>query len=145
MPKTTTITGQKLIRDHKRTPDGMVFYTDLDEIRAERSLRPYLHLLEKAWDSLGIKKNGGVLCVEGLPTLYLITRKQRVTPEKAKELHRNFWNQGLAQILVIADPINVRIFSGMKKPFRDNHEDTSGLVEAIKLADYSLNMQSFYR
>lgn len=123
----------------------MVFYTNLGEIRSERSLRPYLHLIEKAWDSLGMKRGGGVLCVEGLPTLYLITRKQRVTPEKAQDLHRKFWNQGLAKILVITDPIDVRIFSGMKKPERESDSDTSGLVEAIQLADYSLNMQSFYR
>jgi hypothetical protein len=123
----------------------MVFYTHLGEMRAECALRPYLHLIEKAWDSLDMKRGGGVLCAEGLPTLYLITRKQRVTPKQAQDLHRKFWNQGLAKILVIADPINVRIFSGMKKPERESNSDTSGLVEAIQLADYSLNMQSFYR
>ena len=70
MTKNAHITGSPaLIQEHKKTPSGMVFYTNLGEMRAERSLRPYLHLIEKAWDSLGMKRDGGVLCVEGLPTV----------------------------------------------------------------------------
>lgn len=137
----------KLLREHKKTPQGMVFYSELEEIRAERNLRPYLHLLERAWNSpeLNLKSGGGVLCVEGLPTLYLITRKTRVSATKAEELHQHFWNQGVAKILVIADPVDVRIYSGMKKPDRDAPDGASGLVDTLELANYAFNLQTFYR
>ncbi len=127
---------------HKRIPKGMMFYTSLPEIRADHALLPYLHLLLRAWNDLELD---GVLCLDGLPTLYLTIRKERVSGEKAAELQRLFWNQGLASVLVIADPVSVQIYSGMARPTNPQSAkiEAVSLVETLDHAEYSLNIQSF--
>lgn len=139
---TTTVTNKELVEAHRDAPAGLVFYASLSEIRDDRALLPYLHLITRAWQDLNLN---GVLCVDGLPTLYLAIRKKSVSAEVAAKLQRLFWNQGLATVLVVSDPVTVSIYSGLAQPTKPQEAGggITSLVEAISLADYTLNIQSF--
>ncbi len=138
----TAVTKKELVEAHRQAPAGLVFYASLSEIRTDRTLLPYLHLLTRAWQDLNLD---GVLCINGLPTLYLAIRKKRVSSGVAADLQRLFWNQGLATVLVVADPVTVRIYSGLARPTEPQKasDDITSLVESIRLTDYTLNIQSF--
>ncbi len=140
--KDTAVRRQDLLDAHRQTPKGLMFYMSLADIRSDRALLPYRHLLSRAWKDLNLD---GVLCIDELPTLYLTIRKKRVPAKDAAELQRLFWNQGLATVLVVADPVTVRIYSGLARPTKPQEADgdVTNLVEAINLTDYTVNVQSF--
>ncbi|HBA83428.1 MAG TPA: hypothetical protein DCZ95_04965 [Verrucomicrobia bacterium] len=140
--QSTVMTKRELLDAHKSTPQGLMFYASLSELRADRALVSYLHPLTRAWHDLDLD---GVLCLEGLPTLYLTIRHKRVSAEEAADLQRRFWNQGLATILVIVDTVNVRVYSGLSRPIKpqDVKNKPESLVEVLNLADYAMNIQSF--
>lgn len=123
-------------------PFGLIFYSSLTDVRADQSLYAYLHVITRAWESLGL---AGVLCDNGRPTLYLVHRKERISPEDGSNLQRLFWNQGVATVLVVADCDSVRIYSGLAKPARSVaiSSDQLSLVETLTLADYALSVDSF--
>jgi hypothetical protein len=60
---------------------------------------------------------------------------------------RLFWNQGVANILVLADPTSVYIYSGLAKPQKERSDEKrreNALVETLTLADYVQRIQSLY-
>ncbi len=62
-------------------------------------------------------------------------------------LQRLFWNQGVANVLVLADPTHVQIYSGLAKPVRDHRDQEAmgnALVETFVQADYVQRIQSLY-
>jgi hypothetical protein len=140
---TSTVSKKGLVDAHRKAvSSGMLFYGSLGEIRADKALTPYLHVLARAWESLELS---GVVCLDGLPTLYLAVRSKPVTPGGGAELQRIFWNQGVATVLVVADPKTVRVYSGLAKPIR-TEAATDGedcLVEALALAEYAVSVRSF--
>ena len=139
---TTAVSNKPLVDAHKNTPQGLRFYASLDEMRADRTLVSYLHAVVRAWQDLDLD---GVLCVDGRPTLYLATRKKQLSADEAADLHRRFWNQGLATVLVVADSAEIRIYSGLAKPTGPSAEvaKSNSLVETLALADYTMNLHSF--
>jgi len=141
--QTTTISKRTLLDRHEQSaPAGLMFYSSLTDVRADRSLRPYLHVISRAWDALELD---GVLCVNGLPTLYLTIRHQPVSPAEGANLQRLFWNQGVATVLVVVDRETVRIYSGLAKPVHSgvSLEKEASLVETLSLADYAIRVESF--
>lgn len=143
MPKSKiSIHRADLIGKHRQPPAGMVFYESLSDIWADHALAPYLHLVSRAWNAL---KLDGILCVDGLPTLYLAIRPKAVSAAEGANLQRLFWNQGLATVLVVADPDTVRIYSGLERPATPGASDQeeASVVEAMGLADYALNLRRF--
>ena len=141
--QTTTLSRRALLDRHgQHTPDGLMFYSSLTDVRADRGLRPYLHVITRAWDALELD---GVLCVNGLPTLYLTIRRQPVSPADGANLQRLFWNQGVATVLVVTDPVTVRIYSGLAKPVNSgvSLDEETALVETLSLADYAIRVESF--
>ncbi len=138
-----TISRKALVDAHRReAPAGLLFYGSPAEMKADSALTPYLHVLIRAWDDLGLS---GVLCVDGLPTLYLAVRSKPVSPSDGASLQRLFWNQGVATVLVVADATTVRVYSGLAKPTRADAStgEDIGLVEALNLADYAVNVRTF--
>jgi len=141
--QTTTLSKKALLERHgKSAPAGLMFYSSLTDVRADQGLRPYLHVITRAWDAL---KLDGVLCVNGLPTLYLTIRRERISPTKGANLQCLFWNQGVATVLVVVDPETVRIYSGMAKPVNSDFslDREAALVETLSLADYAIRVESF--
>ncbi|MBT7066285.1 MAG: N-6 DNA methylase [Verrucomicrobia bacterium] len=141
--QTTTISRKALVDAHRKgVPAGLLFYGSPAEMKADSALTPYLHVLIRAWDDLELS---GVLCVDGLPTLYLAVRSKPISPSDGADLQRLFWNQGVATVLAVADPTTVRVYSGLAKPTQADAATGGeiGLVEALNLADYAVNVRTF--
>lgn len=96
-----------------------VYYRSPQEIRKQPALLGYAHHILRAFDKevLGIK---GVLCVDGRPTVYFRRDNQPLSWADANRLHRIFWNQGIATVLVLADPEHLRIYSAQAEPVPDD-------------------------
>ena len=140
--QTTTLSKKALLERHgKSAPAGLMFYSSLTDVRADQGLRPYLHVITRAWGALGLD---GVLCVNGLPTLYLTIRRERISPTNGANLQCLFWNQGVATVLVVVDPETVRIYSGMAKPASPAtaFDREAALVETLSRADYAIRVES---
>ncbi len=100
---------------------GSVFIASVEQIDREPVLLPYAHYLRQAWSELSL---GGVLCVDGRPTVYLCESK-RFTAEQKREYQRFVWNQGLVPLLLFLMPGQVEAHSGVRKPAKPGAPDES--------------------
>jgi hypothetical protein len=102
-------------------------------------------MLLRAWEEMNLS---GVLTLNGIPTVYLRDEPKPVTPRAAAEAHRQFWNQGVASILLLRDSTTVRVFSSMTKPVNPatatDAEMEDRLVEKLHLATLGSWAQRFY-
>lgn len=128
------------VRAHLSPPPGMAFYSSFESIQSNKDMIGYLSVLERAWGEL---KLSGVLCLENRPVLYLKEYNRPFSPSERVHLQRRFWNQGVANILILADPTSVYIYSGLAKPPKDD-SDEDALVEILSQANYIQCIQSFY-
>jgi hypothetical protein len=87
------------------------------------------HLLRRAFDGLQLD---GVLCADQSPLVYF-RQVRRITAEDVARLHRLFWNQGGAPVLVLIGDDQVHVYSGMSRPIGDVPQQGSlpSLVETI--------------
>ena len=83
--------------------------TELDDV-AGRVPQP--HALRRVFGGLGIE---GILCQERSPVIYF-RQVRKIDPADIINLHRSFWNQGIAPILVIIAPDEVHVYSGLVPP-----------------------------
>ncbi len=106
------------------------FFSSVDQLDDAPGKVPHPHTLRRAFEQLGIE---GVLCQERSPIIYFRQVKKIDTSEIIK-LHRSFWNQGIAPILVIIAPEEVHVYSGLVPPKDALTEtrQTPGLVETLK-------------
>jgi len=90
---------------------------------------PQPHALRRAFERLSLS---GVLCLSGNVVAYFKEVK-RIKPEQVTALHQQFWNQGLAPILVLIDDANVQIHSGLVRPdaAEDLRAEPSSLVQHL--------------
>jgi hypothetical protein len=133
-----------LIQAHTSPPTGMLFYDALESARSDTNLLGYVSVIDRAWREM---KLDGVLCLDGRPVLYLKEYARPYSLLERVRLQRLFWNQGVANVLVLADPTTVYIYSGLAKPTREPSDiDTEehALVETLKQADYVQRLQSLY-
>ena len=129
---------------HKSPPAGMVFHDSQDSVWNDPGLLSYWSVIDRAWVEL---KLNGVLCLNGRPILYLKKFDRPFSSNERIRLQRLFWNQGVANILVLADPNNVYIYSGLATPYQDfsNEEvQEKSLVEILSLVEYVLRIQTFF-
>lgn len=106
---------------------------------------PQPHALRRAFEQLDID---GVLCQERSPIIYFRLVKT-IDPAQILDLHRSFWNQGIAPILVVVAPNEVQVFSGLMPPEGsqvDTHQ-LPGLVEILpriqeQLRSFLLSVES---
>jgi len=104
------------------------FYTSPAQIDAAGSAAPQPHALRRAFEQLGIH---GVLCQEKTPVIYF-RNVQRVDPQQVLDLHRLFWNQGVAPILALIAPDQAHIYSGLTAPAsRESGTQSAGLVQTL--------------
>src|SRR6185437_2420088 len=94
-------------------PRGFRYYRSRSEILRASELFAYQHMLLRAWQDMDLS---GVLTLNGIPTVYLREESKPVTPVIAAEAHRQFWNQGVATVLLLRDPQKLRVFSSMTTP-----------------------------
>ncbi len=94
------------------------FFSRKEDIDAYDHPIPHAHALRRAFDRLDLD---GILCLHHNPVAYF-KEVSRIDPEKVKSLHRQFWNQGLAPILVLIDPKDVYVYTGLTAPLDKGEE-----------------------
>jgi len=126
-------------------PRGFRYYRSPEEILLSPELFAYQRMLLRAWEPMHLS---GVLTLNGVPTVYLREEVKPVTPAVAAEAHRQFWNQGVATILLLRDPRRVRVFSSMTRPANPetatDDDIDQRLVETVELAALASWAQRFY-
>lgn len=121
--------------------NGLTFLRSVDEAKTTDSLLAYFRIIERAWEDFGLS---GVLCVDSIPTIYFKEVTDPLPANKLNDLHRRFWNQGVAQTLVVSDPKTVRIFSGLAKPQQGDSpiSDTATLVKELSRLEFAQQLDS---
>ncbi len=121
---------------------GLVYLASVNEAKANSSLLAYVRIIERAWEDFALT---GVLCVDAIPTIYFKEVAHPLPEKELNDLHRRFWNQGVAQTLVVADPRTVRIFSGLAKPQKDDAPLTekTTLVKELARLEFAQQIDSF--
>jgi hypothetical protein len=126
-------------------PRGFRNYHEREDILRARELYAYQHMLLRAWDEMHLS---GVLTLNGVPTVYLRDEPKPVSARDAAEAHLQFWNQGIATVLLLRDPYYVRVFSSMMRPVDPNKATDADieaqLVEKIDLATQASWAARFY-
>src|SRR5262249_48069160 len=112
------------------------FFSDLQEIDEAGSAAPLPHTLRRAFEELRLD---GILCLEKSPLIYF-RQVEQIDPHVVANLHRAFWNQGVAPILVLVAPEQVHIYSGLVLPAdtRSAESQDYGLVEILRRVNTEL-------
>ncbi len=131
------------VKAHATPPKGMVFYNSFDTVRRDTKMIGFISVIQRAWEEM---KLDGVLSLDGRPILYLKEYKRPVTFAERLLMQRRFWNQGVANVLLLADTAHVYIYSGLAKPQKSltAEEKESALIQTVTHADYVQRIQSFY-
>jgi len=116
-------------------PRGFCYYQSRQEVLRAPELLAYQHMLLRAWKEMELS---GVLTLDGIPTVYVRDEDKPFTARQAAKVHGQFWNQGIATVLLLLDPSHARVFSSMTTPV-DPEKATDAdiekrLVETIDLA-----------
>jgi len=126
-------------------PRGYLYYRTRGEILKAPELFAYQHMLLRAWDEMDLS---GILTLNGIPTVYIRDEKKSVTAIVAAQTQAQFWNQGIATVLLLRDPQKIRIFSSMTAPIAPEKatdaEIEHRLVETIDLATQASWAERFY-
>jgi hypothetical protein len=88
------------------------FFASKTDIDVLGTAAPQAHALRRAFDRLGLD---GIICLQNNPVAYF-KEVDSIDPEQIFALHRQFWNQGLAPILVLIDQQHVHVYSGLTLP-----------------------------
>jgi len=88
------------------------FLSSVDQLDGVAGKVAHANTLRRAFEQLDIH---GVLCQERNPVIYFrLVRK--IDPNDIINLHRSFWNQGIAPILVIIEQDEIHVYSGLIPP-----------------------------
>jgi hypothetical protein len=121
------------------------FFSDVGQLDGGAETVPQPHALRRAFEEFQID---GVLCQERSPLIFF-REVDKIDLRKIAELHRLFWNQGIAPLLVVVAPDEVQIYSGLIPP--DGREDTNkplaGFIEKLdrvtdQLRSFLLSVES---
>jgi hypothetical protein len=105
----------------------------------------YQHMLLRAWEEMQLS---GVLTLNGIPTVYLRDEARPLTAGAAATAQLQFWNQGVATVLLLRDPLHVWVFSSMMRPTSPatatDLDIERSLVEKVDLAALASWAERFY-
>ncbi len=106
------------------------FFASQEDLDAAVPSPPQAHVLRRAFEDLQLS---GVLCLDNSPIIYF-REMARIDPAEVAALHRTFWNQGVAPILVLIGPDEVHVYSGLAQPAvtPDATAAPEGFVEQLK-------------
>jgi hypothetical protein len=121
------------------------FFSSVDQLDDASGKVPQPLALRRAFEELGVQ---AVLCQERSPVIYFRQMKN-IDPDVVLNLHRSFWNQGIAPILVVIAPDTVHIYSGLATPsgLSSCSGQVTGLVETLdrisdQLRSFLLSVES---
>ncbi len=105
------------------------FFGSAEEVDSESPPPPQAHSLRRAFQRL---KLDGIVCLQNSPAIYFKEVSKAELPT-IEAIHRHFWYQGIAPILVLIDPDNVHVYSGLSLPKINNGEshESYRLVEKL--------------
>lgn len=109
-----------------------VVFRTLDELRAHSHAIAGAYILEKAWQRM---KLDAVVCSGSKPLIYVKTVLHYDRKLEAR-LHKELWNQDLAPVLLVLDPLRVRVYSA--RPLVEPSSDAPRYIEAIDTAAHAL-------
>ncbi len=125
---------------------GIELYENLEAVFGQPRLAGYIRVLQRAWSELNLSS---VLCVNHIPTLYRVDSQCIIDSDALVDLHRKFWNQGVARVLLVVDPKTVYLFSGLQRPVRYGQLNLSNpagadspLIRTFDLAEFSQQEQA---
>ena len=128
-----------------KPPQGFRYYGKPREVLQDDTLLPYQHLVLRAWKEMNLH---AVITLNGIPTVFVRDEKRPLDPTQAAEVHRRFWNQGVATVLLLRDPEKVCVFSSMTKPVEPSTANKTDiddrLVETINRATWATWAERFY-
>lgn len=115
---------------------------DPAEALTNPNLKGQSHYIRRAFERL---KLDAMVCVDGLPTVFLAKFDKPIARFKVNELHRRFWNLGTGTLLVLLDPTAMFVFSGMMLPSNAEGEITEhdAFVERLDLVSDTLEACQF--
>lgn len=116
-----------------------LFLSDVSEIDAAAKIVPQSHSLRRAFSQVEVD---GILCQDQSPVIYF-KEVEELDPAAIAQLHRRFWNHGIAPILVLIAADEVQIYSSFLRPDPNASEsaETAGFVQRLdRVAD---DLQSF--
>jgi hypothetical protein len=117
-----------------------------DEVGKSSELFAYQHMLQRAFSEM---KLSAILTLNGIPTVYVRDSEKPLVPKEAAGLQRDFWNQGVASVLLVRDPHHVRVFSSMTPPLdpekATEEQVNDRLVETIDMATQAAWAVNFYQ
>ena len=104
------------------------------------------HYMRRAFQSMALD---GIFCIDRKPTVYLKNFPSSLNRSQINQLHKKFWNQSIATILILQDPQKIYIFSGMVKPDDDIEkpiEEHEAFIKKLnRVADTLENYKLFER
>jgi hypothetical protein len=110
-------------------------FTSPDQWNSNPSARAYGHYMRRAWEDndLGVR---AILCIENRPTVYF-KAVDRYDPAAEARAQQALWNQGIATILVVCDPTQVRIYSAFVQPQKalDQHFNLAEELSQRQIGD----------
>src|SRR6266511_2862199 len=128
------------------------FFASQEDLDEATSPVPQAHALRRAFEAMRLD---GVVCFEKSPVIYF-KEMTRLDPDLIRPVYSQFWNQGIAPVLVLIGPRSVQIYSGLTEPL-SAHDDVSQascfvraldrVVEANDLREFVLSVESgdFFR
>ena len=128
------------------------FFRSPSEWESVQILHGRSHQLRRAWEAFDLS---GVFCIDGRPTV-LFKKVSAPDPSAEAKWHRDLWNQSIATLLVVEDPMKTRIYSAMAKPniapiqiqtsdslFPESEHNDERLVEVIETSVFALEIRQF--
>ncbi|MBL8228812.1 MAG: N-6 DNA methylase [Bryobacterales bacterium] len=105
--------------------------------RDEEAVAQRGHAVERAF----AKQVDAFLTIQDVPTVAFALRDE-FDAEEIDELHRALWNQGLASVLVVRLPAEVRVYSLWQRPVSQSVEESSDhrLIESLKVGADALEL-----
>lgn len=133
-----TVTRTKTWRDEfgLRDRKPVAFFSSVEEIDAAGSAAPQAHALRRAFQQLDLD---GILCHERTPVIYF-RQVPAIEASEVAALHRRFWNQGIAPILVLIAPDQVHVYSGLASPWtvQESSGNPTCLVQQLNRTEAEL-------
>lgn len=115
-----------------------VFYRNKDEINQGEGKNPYSHFMRRAWETMSLT---AVYCVNKKPTIYF-KKVNNIQAQELNEIHKKFWNQGIATLLVIISETQINVYSGLVPPIANEiiDEKDTRLVSTLNETTQALEI-----
>lgn len=115
------------------------FFSSVEQLDSATVRVSHPLIIRRAFRQLGMQ---GVLCQEHGPVIYFC-KVNKIESALLMDLHRRFWNQGIAPILVIISPDEIHVYSGLIPPQNTPmvNGEVPGLVQILSRTQ--ANLRSF--